>query len=187
MSNGRRQINTNLDERQALHASGLEFCFRCSNAKPLAEFPVNRSRKIGVGTECRDCKKSRLNQWREANPEKALESGRRSYYKTQEHQRTRAMQQRLQNFGLTIAQYDEMFERQGGLCRICGEAETVAHNGRNPSRLAVDHDRACCSGKKSCGKCVRGLLCFRCNTALGKLEANIHEALAYLRHYGSAL
>jgi len=35
-----------------------------------------------------------------------------------------------------------------------------------------DHDHVCCSGKKSCGKCLRGLLCHGCNTKLGALENN---------------
>lgn len=30
----------------------------------------------------------------------------------------------------------------------------------------VDHDHKCCSGDKSCGKCVRGILCPGCNTGM---------------------
>ena len=36
--------------------------------------------------------------------------------------------------------------------------------------LAIDHDHTCCPGTSSCGRCVRGVLCFRHNTLLGQLE-----------------
>ena len=58
-------------------------------------------------------------------------------------------------YGITIAQYDEMFANQGGACSIC--LRPVGQQ-----RLAVDHDHV--TGR------VRGLLCARCNAQLGWLE-----------------
>jgi hypothetical protein len=36
--------------------------------------------------------------------------------------------------------------------------------------LAVDHDHSCCPGKKSCGKCIRGVVHMACNIALGLMK-----------------
>lgn len=75
-------------------------------------------------------------------------------------------------YGLTPEQFDAMLEAQGGGCAICG------HSDRS---LEVDHDHTCCPGKKTCGKCVRGILCRRCNRGLGCLETVIDATVAYLR------
>jgi hypothetical protein len=56
-------------------------------------------------------------------------------------------------YGITEAQYQEMHTAQKGLCKIC---LLPSSNGK---RLAVDHDHK--TGK------IRGLLCGRCNPALG--------------------
>jgi recombination endonuclease VII len=37
--------------------------------------------------------------------------------------------------------------------------------------IVIDHDHACCPDEDfSCRKCVRGLPCLSCNTALGLIE-----------------
>lgn len=81
-------------------------------------------------------------------------------------------------FGLSLEDYDRMLAEQGGGCAICGATEP---GGRGS--FHVDHDHACCPGKKSCGKCVRSLLCTNCNSGLGRFHDDpdrLMAAVAYL-------
>src|SRR5436305_14191310 len=59
-------------------------------------------------------------------------------------------------FGLTLEQYDELLASQSGGCAICGDAPEAG------TSLHIDHDHE--TGA------VRGLLCVRCNNALGQLK-----------------
>lgn len=80
-------------------------------------------------------------------------------------------------YGLKPGQYDEILDAQGGVCYLCRRA-----NGAT-KRLAIDHDHKCCPGKKSCGACVRGLLCGPCNDVLAIARddpAYFWRAVAYL-------
>jgi hypothetical protein len=74
-------------------------------------------------------------------------------------------------YGLTIKQYEAMLEEQGNRCAICHRA--------SDKPLCVDHNHA--TGK------VRGLLCWHCNIALGKLQDDpevVRAALDYLVTHG---
>jgi hypothetical protein len=80
------------------------------------------------------------------------------------------------NYGLTVAEYDTMLREQGGVCAVCGKDEPNAHGRTGKQfRLAVDH----------CHKTgeVRGLLCQKCNRAIGLLEDDpvlMRRAISYL-------
>lgn len=50
----------------------------------------------------------------------------------------------------------------------------------------VDHDRNCCPGYKSCGKCIRGLIHSKCNRVIGIAMDDIEllkSAIAYLEKW----
>lgn len=73
---------------------------------------------------------------------------------------------RKYKYGITQAQYDELYLAQSGCCAIC----------KRVKKLVVDH----CHRSKQ----VRGLLCSTCNTGIGHLNddpALLSLALEYLR------
>lgn len=77
--------------------------------------------------------------------------------------------------------YDAMLERQGGACAACGGDNSAASKGWH-----VDHDHSCCPGARSCGQCIRGLLCAGCNVALGHVHDSIEQLralISYLEQY----
>lgn len=88
------------------------------------------------------------------------------------------------DYGISKTRYREILEAQNGLCAICQRPQT----GRRKTVLCVDHDHACCPGAKSCGRCVRGLLCGLCNTGIGHLRDSLtllRAAVNYLECYES--
>jgi hypothetical protein len=89
-------------------------------------------------------------------------------------------------YGITAAAYRSLYDRQGGVCLICRKPETATHQSGALRRLAVDHDHGCCPGKKSCGKCVRGLLCARCNSAIGLFDEDRDILLAAVEYVSRA-
>lgn len=74
---------------------------------------------------------------------------------------------RLNMYGLTSAQFDEMVALQRGQCAICATDDPGTRGWQ------IDHDHACCPGIGSCGACVRGLLCHHCNVLLGNAKDSV--------------
>ena len=132
-------------------------CKDCGTEKPLDEFYANKKRKDGRATYCMPCANARSAAWRKNNPKKNAVHHRRSHLKKM--------------YGITVEQYDEMYEKQGGKCFIC-EKEEATH---------VDH----CHDSGD----VRALLCNGCNSAIGMFkedpDAMIAGAMYILMHQGA--
>lgn len=92
--------------------------------------------------------------------------------------RCRKSSKLLSKFGITVDEYESMLHNQNGVCRICLKAP-------GDRVLAVDHDHSCCpQSGRSCGRCVRGLLCESCNMGLGQFRDDpqlLMRAVAYLK------
>lgn len=66
--------------------------------------------------------------------------------------------QYIRLYGITLDEYERLATKQSNVCAICNQPETLILRGRI-KRLHVDH---CHITNK-----VRGLLCAKCNKALG--------------------
>jgi len=80
-------------------------------------------------------------------------------------------------YKLTKQMYLDLLEQQNGVCAICENSPK--------SYLAVDHDHSCCPTSKTCGECIRGLLCGGCNSALGRIKDDPTKLVKYLEKRGS--
>jgi hypothetical protein len=119
-------------------------CKACNLAARAARYAENPAPYI-----------ARVKQWQQENSER-LNEYRRAYRQRPERQAADRSQYLKRKYGISLGDYEAMFEAQGGVCAICGEARPEDRT------LHVDHDHE--TGE------VRGLLCFRCNNALGDLR-----------------
>ncbi len=147
----------------AWRTTGVRRCRTCKIPKPIDDFHLRRA-PGGRESQCKVCVSERGRVWH-ARPDK---------------QRQFRNQRLMYRFGITADDYDRRLVAQGGVCPICllpPSPGAVFH---------VDHDHDCCSGDKTCGNCVRDLLCFTCNVALGAIKDSIESAqrlTEYLRRH----
>jgi hypothetical protein len=119
-------------------------CTKCGDIKPIEQFCIDRSVRSGRHPVCKACEVKRVRAWREAHPD----------YVSRHVRDLRA--NGLARYGLTVEAYDQLLQAQRGLCAICGKACTTGQ------ALSVDHEHA--TGR------IRGLLCKKCNMAIGLLN-----------------
>src|SRR5437660_487377 len=154
------------------------FCKQFLTSDKFTEFQVNKK----FGTRCSECDRVRSRKWQLEHSDRH-KARMCAYYKEnaealRDYQRKRraawtpAQRGEIDfkrglkaRYGLSKEQYQCILDSQAGVCAICGRAP----NGR---RLAVDHDHSCCPTRITCGKCIRGLLCEKCNALAGFLEQN---------------
>lgn len=95
----------------------------------------------------------------------------RHKYPTTPAQKQRAYERQIKrNYGITVDQYDDMYRSQNGLCAGCKQTN-------NGSKFHIDHCHV--SGV------VRGLLCNKCNIALGLVNDRVDvlaNLISYLSH-----
>jgi hypothetical protein len=136
-------------------------CPRCGITKPRSDFAL-RANKKWLRSRCRQCETAISAEWHHNNKEKARVANRRITLQ--------------RYYGLSVEEYEHMLRQQGGVCAICG---TAGYDKRQ-KYLCVDHDHA--TGA------IRGLLCGRCNFAVGFFCDNPEFAgkmIEYLQSHSS--
>lgn len=140
-------------------------CSACKEWLPEEDYgsappaQLKKSSKRPVRYNCKACHNEYIKKWQKTN-ERAIKKN-KSYTRERDLKRF---------YGISLEQYDQMNKAQEGKCALC--KEKCCSN----TRLSVDHCHT--TGL------VRGLLCHRCNTALGLLKDNIQtveSALSYLK------
>jgi hypothetical protein len=123
-------------------------------------------RKPGHGGFCKTAEAmERQREYRRSHP----------HLQSKESRKRSKRKYRISSYGLTEEQFDLILTAQNYACAMCREPFQAGQ------RVHVDHDHACCSRKnRSCGACLRGLLCHTCNIALGHIERRYAVARAYL-------
>ncbi|MFF7750289.1 endonuclease VII domain-containing protein [Streptomyces sp. NPDC007971] len=177
-----------------MNDGGSKKCSTCQKVLSVGAFAGNRSRPDGLQANCRECAAEYHRRRQEAQGKTVREKADvpdgyelcRSCGEIKSHSEwhrnatasdgrstrckaCRAVRGRAdhlkRNYGLTESERDAMVAAQRGLCVICLDAP-AAH---------VDHCHK--TGR------VRGVLCFNCNSAIGKLGDNpdaVRRAAAYL-------
>jgi len=134
--------------------------------------PIDASRPIGPGNWKWDVTLySRFDT--------STKEGRNAYERAVKRQNPHIWRDRhfRQNFGLSLVEYMEKLNAQGGVCACCGRPETATIKGET-RWLAVDHCHA--SGN------VRDLLCGNCNKGLGLFQDDpylLRKAADYLERH----
>lgn len=181
-------------------------CPKCGDTKSRSEFYKDRTTADGLSTYCQICKKAKEKLYGSNNKELISTRNKAHYASNQAemngkvkayyHENKPAILERRKeirdndvdrfrnenlkhNYGISLEQYNEMLDAQGGVCAVCGKPETAKSNFKKRTKvLAVDHDHE--TGE------IRGLLCNKCNTAIGLLNDDISlfdKATRYLMNW----
>lgn len=156
-----------------LKATGNSEGIRTSTCKICGDQFTEASRRGWVWPSCPTCRA--LHYECERCPALIpIASGRR----TRRCARCERDRQLVSLYGITLDQLELIIEFQGGVCAICERPIDL-------SSARVDHDHSCCSaGRRSCGGCVRGILCDGCNVGIGSFRDDpeaLLNAADYLR------
>lgn len=134
--------------------TGTRICRGCEKRRPMTEFYWTIKDKVRI-RKCQECCGNRQRERKEERKEVYKEKGFARNLRAK--------------YGLTVQEWQRLLESQDEKCQICKKDLTTKNT-------HVDHDHVTDQ--------IRGLLCFECNTGIGKFHDNIEwllAAVAYLQ------
>lgn len=147
-------------------------------AMPDFQRSIHRVTSVDTGDQtgtCGSCGPVRV-YWRSGTPRcgSKRSAEKREAKASARSKLSRPMTEGRRRGGLSIPEIRDLAKSTWTECGICGSEDN----------LHVDHDHTCCVPSSLCLDCVRGVLCSRCNTALGAFRDDINaleSAIGYLR------
>ena len=160
------------------HLPGFKICIECGECKPFADFYRQEGMRDGHRNNCKTCHAgahrawyrrnreyeiARVGKWQKENASRVNDVQRRNRARRGEEYRRLEREGHLRRkYGLTQNMFEALVSAQLGNCAICGANVDL--------ELHVDHDHRT--------KKVRGLLCGKCNKAIGLLNDDPELLLA---------
>ena len=137
--------------------------------KLFKEFYVRRQRKNGLQSVCIECAKEMSRDI--FSPKGKGRIYQRNWSRRKRFQEPNYFKNKVlkKSYGIGLDEYNSILSEQNGVCKICFGPPL----GRGSYH--VDHDHKT--------KKIRGLLCHKCNVALGMVQDRIdllHKLIAYL-------
>jgi hypothetical protein len=148
---------------------------------PISCYYPHKKSKDGFNWECKDCRRIYKQKYRLENPQN-YKKYTRKIKPTREETQKRKLQTR---YNISVAQFNFLKEKQNNLCAICSGYQITRKN-TDYRELCIDHDHSCCPSGKSCGECVRGLLCDKCNRGIGNFNDDVEllkKTIQYLNEF----
>ena len=135
-----------------------KICPACGQTKSLDDFHKSKRERDGHSWNCKVCALATYRKRRLRNVSAAQASERKANLKHRHN--------------TTPEEFQRLLDEQGGSCAVCSAPGTH-----------IDHDHACCPGSRSCGQCIRGILCEPHNLMLG----HAHDDPTVLRNAATYL
>ena len=168
----------------------VKWCPKCKRLLPAAEFGKSSHAFDGLSSHCKACHYARTRawharKWRE-DPEYRARTTQKAAARREKARAEGTLQEldrkskRKSNYGLTPEAVEAMLASQGYRCAICRKRF------KGHQHTHIDHDHSCCPSGRSCGKCIRGILCNFCNQGLGRFRddpALLRRSARYLERY----
>ena len=157
--------------------SNRKTCSKCKQILSISDFYNKKQSKDGLSSYCKECSKK---YYAEHPPTKSAHRKALKKYKQSSKGKLSIRRHKYKkDYGLTVEDFDRMFEEQEGVCAICEKSETWKHRTGVVQRLGIDHRHS--------DDLVRGLLCHSCNLLISDAKENIEilaSAIKYLKKWG---